>query len=88
MTAKMIWKFPLELKEWQALDMPIGSEVLTLQVQEGTPTLWVMVDPLMPKVKKHFHIVATGQAISEEQHGLYHGTWQSGPFVWHLFEVD
>lgn len=89
---KTIWKFPLpplptDLVE---LDMPTDADILTLQLQGRTPTLWAVVDDKAEFVTRHFVIVGTGHEIPEEVGDAtdsYVGTWQFEVFVWHLFDL-
>lgn len=41
---KTIWKYPLRFDDYQCVIMPADSAVLTVQLQDGTPTLWAEVD--------------------------------------------
>jgi hypothetical protein len=68
------------------IDMPLGAKILTLQMQDGLPTLWAAVDPLQPTEPRCFAIVGTGQPMPKNS-GSYVGTWQSAIYVFHLFEV-
>ena len=51
---KVIWKFELDHKGNQEIELPIDYEILTIQVQNETPCLWVLVDPSKPKEKEIF----------------------------------
>jgi len=44
-----IWKYPLQVTDAQTIDVPEGSEALSVQVQNGTPCLWARVDPAAAK---------------------------------------
>lgn len=81
---KQVWKFPI-LRDRQ-IEMPEGADIITLMVQDGTACIWAIVDTEAPKVKRTFLVVGTGHDIPENCLGWYWGSWQSGPFVWHLFE--
>ena len=79
-----IWKYPLTLRGL-TIDMPAGATILTVQLQDETPTIWALVDPDRPCETRTFTIVGTGHRVPD---GLgYVGTFQQPPFVWHLFEV-
>jgi len=89
---KVIWKF--EFKRYmdnQYLELPLGYEVLSLQLQGNIPCLWVLVDPNVEKKREIFEIYGTGDEIRYKS-GVdrkYIGTWQEqgGKLVWHLFQV-
>ena len=84
MSHRAIWKFPLT---GEAVDMPIGSSILAVQDQRGIPTLWALVDPHAAATEeRRFVIMPTGRVF--QINGKRHiGTYQQGPFVWHLFEI-
>lgn len=89
---RTIWKFPLppmSISDLIVLDMPTGADILTLQIQGQTPTMWAVVDN-ENFVHRRFVIVGTGHEIRDEIDdavGSYVGTWQSQGFVWHLFDL-
>ncbi len=39
-----IWKFNLQTIDKQEIQMPVGAELLTVQIQNGEPCLWARVD--------------------------------------------
>lgn len=76
------------LNEVLDIDMPIGSEILTAQVQKEDPVLWALVDPNAPVVKRRIYIVTTGQDKGVAEPGKYIATIQimRGNIVIHLFD--
>lgn len=83
---RQIWKFPLQETDTQTLEIPQGYEVLSVDVQQGTPCLWVSVIPANPKTDVVVHTVGTGHAYhlpDQKFIGTYfmHG----GALVWHVF---
>ena len=82
--SRQIWKFPIGSTE-PMVSMPRGAEILTVQVQNGVPTIWALVDTDAPKAKRLIHIFGTGWDIPKKIH-RYIGTWQHDALVWHLFE--
>lgn len=86
---KTIWKFELETRDDQEIKMPIGAQVLTVQMQFGTPCLWALVDPNKEKETRTFEVVGTGHEIdySLTTRG-YIGTYQlaQGQLIFHVFE--
>jgi hypothetical protein len=84
--AKAIYKYPL-INRRSDIDMPLGAQVLAVQAQFETPTLWALVDPEQQQTElRTFRIIGTGHEIVGDP-GLYRGTVQIGPLVWHVFEV-
>jgi hypothetical protein len=84
-----IWKYPVPLDTPGAvfhLKMPVGAEVLTVQLQQGKPTFWALLDPDARMIQRSFRIVGTGWADDDFRNCRYVGTWQKDTYVWHLFE--
>ena len=85
-----IWKWGLSPIDLQSLAMPDGAKPLALQMQNGEPQLWAVVDETAPLVHRHFATYGTGQPMPEGNPGQYIGTYQlrDGALVFHVFEVD
>lgn len=85
-----IWKFPLTIAEGQTVRVPRHSQLLTVQLQHGTPQLWAVCDT---ESKDYEYIKiwvrGTGNQIEEEARAIwqYLGTVQvqDGDRVWHFF---
>lgn len=86
--SRTIWKFPLAFRNVRGDEleilMPAPNRILTLQVQNGEPTLWALVDPEADVAVYKFIVVGTGYEL-DGRCGDYVGTWQHPPYVWHLF---
>lgn len=82
-----IWKYPLSGQNPEVISMPSGAVILTVQVQDGTPCLWALVETENEKEDRTLHVVGTGQPFPDAQAAHYVGTFQVGIFVWHVFEV-
>ena len=82
---KVIYKYPLEVTDDQFINIPKNFQILTVQVQNGCPCLWVEVDPESPVVYAHIVIIGTGHPIHNDDEMKYIGTFQleSGSFVGH-----
>ena len=80
---KTIWKY--EVSPVTELDMPAGAEVLDLQVQNGVPAMWALVDPNAVKVKRFFRMYGTGHEMPNNP-GKYVRTFQTQGLVFHVFE--
>lgn len=69
------------------LHLPIGSGLLTVQLQKDWPTLWVLVDD----TQEHTEVVritcfGTGWDIPDDYRGEYLSTVQeTDGYVWHYF---
>lgn len=92
---KTIWKFSipgtLDDDVNIAISMPDGAEILTLQMQDGKPVLWAIVDPYAPHERRYFKVVGTGQKHEQPltwfTKSAYVATVQERHLVWHIFEV-
>lgn len=84
---KTVWKFQLTVASYQRIEVPVGGEILTVQCQEGSPCLWILVDPKMAKEFVHVMIYGTGHEIpSWYVKANYIGTFQlsEGKLVFHV----
>ena len=79
---KQIWKYKFNY----GIEMPLDAKILTIQTQDGEPTIWALVNPNNELEIRNFRIVGTGNPFDDTNY-TYIGTFQDGPFVWHLFEI-
>ena len=84
---RTIWKFELEVTDIQTVALPKGCFILQVEVQRGTPCLWVECDSEAPKVDRVFAIYGTGHSLPDNP-GKYIGSYmlQGGMLVFHLYE--
>jgi len=85
---KTIWKFPLVGRSLEeTIAMPEGAEILCVQVQDRTPTLWASVDPSRKLTARSIYVVATGDEELPLDDWHYIGTYQmaSGALIYHVF---
>lgn len=82
-----IWKFQLGLYHQQAIEMPKGAKLLTIQVQRDEPVLWALCDEDQRDEIRHLRVYGTGHPITGDP-GTYIGTFQVADetFVGHVFE--
>ena len=87
--SKTIWKFELDARDIQRIEMPAHSEILCIQVQNEKPCIWALVEPQNEKVKRTFETFGTGHNISADTIRNYIGTFQieNGSLVFHCFEL-
>ena len=86
-----IWKFPVEITDEFELEMPSDAKILSVQMQNGSPQLWALVDPKSERVLRTFYIVETGNPICfAPSQSEFVGTFQThgGQLVRHLFAGD
>lgn len=88
-----VWKFPVPWPPAQdtfTLTMPARAMLLSVQMQEGAPMIWALVEPDAPHVERHFRVAGTGHPITEDIAYVL-GTfqvpneWQT--LVFHVFEI-
>ena len=70
---KVIYKYKLEITDYQKIYLPIGSKILSVANQRESLCLWALVDPdgNFGEHLHHIEIIGTGNPI---------------PIVWHVFE--
>jgi len=92
---KMIWKFPLEFRKYQEIEVPVGARFLSVQNQRNTPTIWAEVSPNkggagMELSTERWRIAMydTGSSFDWENQ-MYLGTVQlyNGESVVHVYEI-
>jgi len=66
---KTIWKYTLSPDDSE-FEMPKDAVVLSVQVQNNEPQLWVLVDPDAEKEKRTFRIYGTGHIIQDDFDGI------------------
>ncbi len=59
-----IWKFPIQITDCQAIDMPAGSRVLSCCEQNGGLCLWALVDDTEKPVPRLIVVKGTGHPFS------------------------
>ena len=84
---RVIWKFPLENRVHNNVQMPKGAQVVHVAAQFEKPCLWALVDPDAEPEVRRFGIAATGQNFDEAE-AHYVGTFMlaGGAFLGHVVE--
>ncbi len=85
---KVIWKFELTEGGNQEIELRKGYEFLTLQMQNGNPCIWVLLNPEEEKETITLEIYGTGHEIHYDM-GVsreYLATFQYATLVWHVFK--
>jgi hypothetical protein len=71
------------------IDTYRGFRPLKIQLQEGIPTLWALVETSAPTVKRSILLIGTGWPISQDSPEAmlagYIDSIQQGSYVWHFF---
>lgn len=58
-----IWKYPFPIKDEFELEMPIIAQILKVDVQQGLPCLWVLVETDTVNMTYKFRLFGTGHPI-------------------------
>jgi len=85
-----VWKYPLYTEDYFSLSLPSGSEILTVQMQHGSPQIWALVNPDNQEEERKFRLAGTGHNIEHAKEDMkYIGTFQlyDGDLIFHLFEM-
>lgn len=82
----VIHKFHMSAIGTDNLFMPKGARVLCVQVQNGYPCVWALVNPDAEKVTRRLRTFGTGHDVDTA--GTYVGTIQldGGRIVLHIFD--
>lgn len=92
---RAIWKYPLEIKDRQTIKVPcilvdlyrtmmIKQQVLKLDVQNGKPCLWILIDTLYPEQDVIITMCETGHRCYEPIEN-YFDSFQIPPHTYHVF---
>ena len=84
---RTVWKFTLEVKAHNDVEMPKGAQVVMVAAQFEKPCLWALVDPHAEKEVRRFGVAVTGQTWDERE-ARYVGTFMlgGGSFLGHVVE--
>jgi hypothetical protein len=85
-----IFKYTFDIEDEFYLMLSPDCHTVKVDLQDGIPTIWVLVDPDMLTKKTHFKLYGTGHEVDCIENGFYHhaGTFFQGPYVWHLFQEN
>lgn len=87
---KRIFKYSLQIIAHQEILTHRYSQILDVQVQNGRPHIWLVVDEDEPTETVVISIFGTGQEIPKDFYinngsNNYAGTFQLDDYVWHVF---
>lgn len=82
---KVIWKYDIS---GERIQVPVWSKVLCVQLQNGIPQIWMLVDEDEKEFEtRTFVIIGTGQSFNNKDMN-YISTYQEFTYVWHVFEKN
>jgi len=81
-----VYKYPFQIADEVILGIPSDAQLLTVQMQNGQPCLWALVDPGNEIERRRLLVRGTGH--DAEEIGRYISTFQmhGGALVFHVFE--
>lgn len=92
---RTIWKFPLEITDFQQIEVPENSSMLSVAFQDRHPTyplaggkqlcLWVQVDTDRPMRKRGIYVVGTGNPMPDVIAQFIGTALDPRGFVWHVY---
>lgn len=86
----VIWKYALPSRGHETLAIPAEAQLLSVQVQHDTVTLWALVDPKAEPRPRDFYVAMTGEAmqfVNCDAHFVGTVQLDRGRYVAHVFEV-
>lgn len=93
----VIYKYHLEVTDWQTINLPQGAIPLSVGVQvvanprgaEHNVALWAQhVISTTPTELREIRFVGTGHPFQDTNDHTFLGTVQECGFVWHIFIKD
>ena len=82
-----IYRYRLAITDRQIVKMPKDAKILSLQVKDGSPCIWAMVNPKNSTEEVLFRVYATGEKITDTEKLQFIGTFQLELYghVYHVF---
>ena len=88
MNKRTIHKQSFEINDTVGLILPKGSEILSCQLQHGTPCIWYLCDPSAELEGRVLRIIGTGHPIiNNELKFIDTIQMVNGSLVFHVFEL-
>lgn len=84
----IIYKYQLKTEGIQTIKCSKDAKFLSVQLQAGVITLWVMEDTLREKEEYKIGVIGTGHAFDGNMLKQYLGTVQQSVYVWHIFILN
>ena len=87
MSELVVWKFHLSVITNQTIRIPIGADLLGVQVQDNRPVLYALVDQTADNIDVEFVTLGTGHLYDHNPPMTYVGTYiiNDGSFAGHVF---
>lgn len=86
MTSLSVWKYEIQVTDEFTVSMPMLATVIHVDVQDGKPCMWALVNPANERVERTFHVHGTGHPVPSAMVHLGSFLLHGSTFVGHLFE--
>lgn len=83
---RTIFKYDIPSAPEFKIALPLFSDVISVQIQNGHPVMWVLHETDNEKVNTVFRIFMTGEPIPPDYRGRWVGTLQLKDIVLHIFQ--
>lgn len=86
-----IYKYPIEVTDFQKVKLPLNAKILTAQTQNGFLCLWAQVEEKNTTIEERsIEIFGTGHPMTDTLNRKYISTVQmkGGSLVFHVFEIE
>jgi hypothetical protein len=81
-----IYKYILTEVKTQLVKMPLKSEIIDIQIQDGNIVMWAIIDPQTEDIEVKINMYGTGEEICDSNlKEQYLATVKSYGYVWHFF---
>jgi len=81
----VIYKYQLALQGVDTITAPLKFKPLHIDLQQGVPCLWALIDNEFPDREYKIYTYGTGHPIPDVEDKQYICTYQQSMFVWHVF---
>jgi len=82
-----IYKYELSSHRETELRLPVGADILRVDIQENTTCLWAIVEPDAPKEVRVIEVFGTGHAMPNANRKFINTFLVAGgEYVFHAFE--
>lgn len=84
---KRVYKYPFAIQDApQAIETPGDGTLMHVGLDPGgAPCVWLLVDPEAPPTTTYIVILGTGHAAMDHWQPI--GSFNQGPFMWHVFAI-
>lgn len=87
---KSIYKYPVKMVGDQLIKIPVGAEILHVDLQFEGIYMWALCDPSGELEERKIVIIGTGHPIPnqvvDKLHHLGTVPMSGGSLIWHIFE--